>query len=93
MIYQVVNIQQTEVQRLKLLWSDLRDYSNAYIVVKERIIAIGNNDANRSNKKLTLKNNAPFTSCILKINNTSIDNPENLDIVKPMFNLLQYSDH
>ena len=93
MIYQVVNIQQTEVQRLKLLWSDLRDYSNAYIVVKERIIAIGNNDANRSNKKLTFKNNAPFTSCILKINNTSIDNPENLDIVKPMFNLLQYSDH
>ena len=47
MIYQVVNIQQTEVQRLKLLWSDLRDYSNAYIVVKGRIIAIGNNDANR----------------------------------------------
>ena len=93
MIYQVVNIQQTEVQRLKLLWSDLRDYSNAYIVVKERIIAIGNNDANRSNKKLTFKNNAPFTSCILKINNISIDNPENLDIVKPMFNLLQYSDH
>ena len=40
MIYQVVNIQQTEVQRLKLLWSDLRDYSNAYIVVKGRIIAI-----------------------------------------------------
>ena len=93
MIYQVVNIQQTEVQRLKLLWSDLRDYSNAYIVVKGRIIAIGNNDANRSNKKLTFKNNAPFTSCILKIYNTSIDNPENLDIVKPMFNLLQYSDH
>ena len=93
MIYQVVNIQQTEVQRLKLLWSDFRDYSNAYIVVKGRIIAIGTNDANRSNKKLTFKINAPFTSCILKINNTSIDNPENLDIVKPMYNLLEYSDH
>ena len=93
MIYQVVNIEQTEVQRLKLLWSDSRDYSNAYIVVKGRIIAIGTNDANRSNKKLTFKNNAPFTSCILKINNTSVDNPENLDIVKPMYNLLEYSDH
>ena len=93
MIYQEVNIEQTEVQRLKLLWSDSRDYSNAYIVVKGRIIAIGTNDANRSNKKLTFKNNAPFTSCILKINNTSVDNPENLDIVKPMYNLLEYSDH
>ena len=93
MIYQVVNIQQTEVQRLKLLWSDFRDYSNAYIVVKGRIIAIGTNDSNRSNKKLTFKYNAPFTSCILKINNTSVDNPENLDIVKPMYNLLEHSDH
>ena len=39
-------------------------------------------------KKLALKNNAPFTFCILKINNTFIDNAENLDIVIPMYNLL-----
>ena len=41
-------------------------------------------------KKLALKNNAPFTFCILKITNTFIDNTENLDIVIPMYNLLDY---
>ena len=42
-------------------------------------------------KKLALKNNAPFTSCILKINNTLIDNKEYLEIVMPMYNLTEYS--
>ena len=42
-------------------------------------------------KKLAFKNNSPFTSCISKINNTLIDNAEDLDIVMPMYNLLEYS--
>ena len=42
-------------------------------------------------KKLAFKNNAPFTSCVSKINNTLIDNAEDLDIVIPMYNLLEYS--
>ena len=42
-------------------------------------------------KKLTLKNNAPFVSCISKINNTLIDNAEDLDVVMPMYNLLEYT--
>ena len=41
-------------------------------------------------KKLALKKNAPFTSCISKINNTPIDKAEDLDIVKPMYNLLEF---
>ena len=45
------------------------------------------------NKKLTFKNNAPLRSCISKINNTFVDNAENLDIVIPMYNLLEYSDN
>ena len=44
-------------------------------------------------KNLTFKNNAPFRSCISKINSTFIDNPEDLDIVMPMYNLLEYSDN
>ena len=32
-----------------------------------------------------------FISCILKLNNTLIDNAEDLDIVIPMYNLLEYS--
>ena len=59
-------------------------------VVKGRITVRGNN-ANRINKKLTFNDSGPFKSCILKINNTLIDNAENLDIVMPMYNLLEYS--
>ena len=47
-----------------MLRSDLCDYSDAYIVVKERISVRGNNANNQENKKLTFKNNAPFRSCI-----------------------------
>ena len=42
-------------------------------------------------KKLAFKNNAPFTSCVSKINNTLIDNAEDLDIVIPMYNLREHS--
>ena len=56
-----------------MLRSDLYDYSNAYIVVKRTITIKDSNDASYD-KKLVFKNNAPFTSCISKINNTVIDN-------------------
>ena len=49
--------------------------------------------ADRRNKKLTFKNNAPFRSCITKTNNIFIDNAEDLDIVIPMYNLLEHSDN
>ena len=48
--------------------SDLYDYDDAYIVIKERIIVTGTNNANRWNKKLILKNKASLISCISKIN-------------------------
>ena len=43
------------------------------------------------NRFLAFKNNAPFTNCISKINNVLIDNAKDLDIVMPMYNLLEYS--
>ena len=43
-----------------MLRSDLCDYSDAYIVRKEHITLEGHNDANKQNKNLTFKNNAPF---------------------------------
>ena len=75
-----------------MLISDLCDYSDADIVVKGRITVEGYNDDKTRNKKLIFKNNAPFRSCITKINNTFINNGEDPDIVMPMYNLLQYSD-
>ena len=40
---------------------------------------------------MAFKNNAPFISCISKINNTLIDNAKDLDFVMPMYNLIEYS--
>ena len=40
---------------------------------------------------MAFKNNAPFISCVSKINNTLIDSSEHLDIVMPMYNLIEYS--
>ena len=48
-----------------------------------------NNDV--YDKKLPFENNALFVSCISKINNTFINNGEDLDVVMPMHNLLEYS--
>ena len=49
------------------------------------------NDNAFGEKKLIFKNNAPFINCISKINGVKIDNAEDLDVVMPMHNLLEYS--
>ena len=71
MIYQVVNILLGKLYNLNvktsMLRSDLCDYSDAYMVVKERITVERNNANHREDKKLTFKNNAPFGSCICTI--------------------------
>ena len=79
--------------KTSMLRSDLCGYSDAYIVVEGTIIVEGINDANKRNRKLTFKNDVPFRSCISKINNTLIDNAEDLDITIPIHNLLEYSDN
>ena len=73
-----------------MLRSHLCDYSDAYIVVKGTITIVRPNGAKR-NKEVTFKNNAPFINCISKINGVKIDNAEDLDVVMPMYNLLEYS--
>ena len=49
------------------------------------------NDNTFGEKKLVFKNNAPFINCISKINGIKTDNAEDLDVVMPMYNLLEYS--
>ena len=68
--------------------SDLCDFSDAYIVVKGDITVTDPNNAKR-NKAIAFKNNAPFINCISKINGKKIDNVEDLDVVMPMYNLLE----
>ena len=43
--------------------------------------------------RLALKNCAPFIKCNLEINDEHVDTAENLDIVMPMYNLIEYSDN
>ena len=83
--------------KTSILKSSLCDYSDAYILVKGNITV--NNTAaavaaaNNTNKKVIFKNCAPFISCISKINNTQTDNAKYIDIVMPMYNLIEYSDN
>ena len=47
----------------------------------------------KKNKGVTFKNCSPFTKCISRINNADIDNAHDIDIVMPMYNILEYSDN
>ena len=40
---------------------------------------------------MAFKNCAPFTKCITKIDGVTIDDVEYLDLVMPMYNLLEQS--
>ena len=70
--------------------SDLCDFSDAYIVVKGTVTVTDTDDAKR-NKGAAFKKNVPFINCISKINGVPTDNAEDLDVVMPMYNFLQYS--
>ena len=73
-----------------MLRANLCDFSDAYIVVKGDITVTEPNNAKR-NKSVVFKNIAPFINCISKINGVQIGNVEDLDIVMPMYSLLEYS--
>ena len=79
-----------------MLRSSLCHYSDAYILVRGNISVNNTGTAaapTNRNKKVIFKKCAPFTSYISKINNTQIDNAEYIDIVMPMYNLIEYSDN
>ena len=76
--------------KTSMLRSDLCDFSDVYFVVKGTI-TVTDPDDDAYDKKIAFKNNAPFISCISKTNNTLTDNAEDLDVVMPMYNLLEYS--
>ena len=65
------------------------DYAETYILVDGTIRAAAADDSTR----LALKNCAPFSKCNLEINDEHVDAAENLDIVMPMYNLIEYSDN
>ena len=82
-----------------MLRSNLCDYADAYILVKGTITITGaGNDAatrqaDERDKGVTFKNCAPFTKCISRINNSDTDNAKDIDILMPMYNLIEYCDN
>ena len=82
-----------------MLKSGLCDYSNAYILVKEKITIAGAGDdaaarqADERDKGVAFRKCVQFTNCISEINNTQIDNCKDIDIVMPLYNLLEYGDN
>ena len=75
--------------KTSVLSSNLCDYSDSYIVVKGTITTEDDNNANKRNKNLAFKNNAPFINCTSKINGVKIDNAEDLAVVIPTYSLLE----
>ena len=79
--------------KTSMIKSSLCHYSDAYIPVTGTISIAeqAGDNPNNNNKEKVFQNYAPFTDCINKINNTQIDNAENIDVVMPLYNLLDYS--
>ena len=73
----------------KVIKPSLCDYSDTYIIVTGNITATGGD----ANTRVAFKNCAPFTKCIKHINDGHVDNADNLDIIMPMYNLIEYSDN
>ena len=78
-----------------MLRSDLIDHSEVYIVVKGTIDVLtpAANENDKAEKNVVFKINAPFRSWISKINSALIDDAEDLDIVMPMYDLLEFSQN
>ena len=81
-----------------ILKTSLCECSNKYILVKVLISVVGVGAKSvakktyRKNKDIILKNCAPFTDYISKINSTHLDTVKDIDVVIPMSKLMRYSD-
>ena len=72
----------------EVLKSNLCDYNDAYILVKGDITVTTSPEI-----QVAFKNCAPFTKSFTEIDETTTDKSENLDLVMPMYNLIEYSSN
>ena len=73
----------------QVIKSNLCDYADAYIFPTGDVTATGGD----ANTRVVFKNCAPFMKCIPHINNEHVGNANNLGIIMPMYNLIEYSDN
>ena len=78
-----------------MLKSSICDHSDAYILAKVKLTITGAGadaeakQANERNKGVVFKNFAPLIGCISEMNNTQVDNARYLNVVMPMYNLIE----
>ena len=79
-----------------ILQSSLYDCGDAHTLTKGTITVDGTSatgaDRNNTNEKVIFKNCVPLINCISEMNNTQIDTAKDIDIVMPMYNLIEHSD-
>ena len=68
----------------EVLKSNLCDYNDAYILVRGDITV-----TTAGATLVAFKNFAPFTKCITEIDETTIDDAEDLDLAMPKYNLIE----
>ena len=69
----------------EILESNLRDYNDAYILVRDDVTFIA-----ASATQVAFKNCAPFSKCIPKIDEATIDDDEDLDLVMSMYSVIEH---
>ena len=83
--------------KTSMLRLSLCDYSDAYILVKGTITVVNTAanaaGANNFNKKVIFKKYELFTTCISRINNALVDNAQYIDVVMPIYDLIEYNDN
>lgn len=80
-----------------MLKSNLSDYNDVNILLKETITMAGAGAhavtpwSDERNEQVILKNCGPFINCVSQIHNTQVDNAEYLNIVMPVYNVIECS--
>ena len=84
--------------RASMIRSNLCDYSDVYILVSGTVKITGEGDsgaekrADKRNEGVIFKDCAPFTECISNVNNTQVDLAKYINVVMPVYNLIENSD-
>ena len=87
-IQKQIMMQEMKLALIQVLKSNICDYNDTYILVRGDITITA-----AGATQVAFKNCAPFTKCITKIDGTTIDDAEDLDLVMPMYNLIEYSSN
>ena len=91
------NQNQDHDAEVKFLW--LQCCNEAYMLLKETITVVEQVAgaaaiaADKNKKQVMFKNCAPFSDCISELNNTEVDNAQDLDVVISFYNVIKYSDN